>query len=114
MMLSGHLLLMVLSGHLLLMMLSGHLLLMMLNIHLLLMAHCMLLMSGAFVLCSFFVHPGPMLFAAHSCSLAVMFSDVPRLVLSFPRSSFRCSSNALSALTLARAFALASAFALVE
>ena len=62
-MLPAHFLLM-LSAHLLLMMLSSfavddaaiHLLLMMLSIHLLLMVHRMLPMSGAFVLCSFFVH----------------------------------------------------------
>ena len=102
-MLPAHLLLMMLRTHLLLVMLSGHLLLMMLSIHLLLMIHRLLPMSRAFVLDSFVVRPGlvslsvvivavkifslvfvpvvlgPMLlamfFTAHSCSLAVMFSQ---------------------------------------
>ena len=152
----AHLLLMMQPAHLLLMMLSGHLLLMMLSIHLLLMIHRVLPLSCAFVLDSFVVHPdlvslnvvivpvkifslvfGPLIlgpkflgvfFTAHSCSLAVMLTDVPRLVLSFPRSrtlkvtfihvprfvfSSRscCSPGAPESL---RAFALASAFVFVE
>ena len=111
-MLPAHLLLVMQCTHLLLVMLSGHLLLMMLSIHLLLMIHRLLPMSRAFVLDSFVVGPGlvclnvvivavkifslvfvavilgPMLlamfFTAHSCSLGVMFTDVSRLVLSFP------------------------------
>ena len=99
--------------HLLLVMLSGHLLLMMLSIHLLLMIHRLLPMSRAFVLDSFVVGPGlvslnvvivavkvfsfvfvpvilgpkllAMFFTAHSCSLAVMFTDVSGLVPAFPR-----------------------------
>jgi hypothetical protein len=112
MMLSGHLLLMMLSAHLLLMVLSGHLLLMMLSIHLLLMAHCMLLMSGAFVLDSFFVHPGlvslfvPVFSGIHPFYLTAMFSHLPWLVFTLSCSSFASSANALSALTLPRAFAL--------
>ena len=110
-MLPAHLLLMMERTHLLLEMLSGHLLLMMLSIHLLLMIHRVLPLSHAFVLDSFVVGPGlvslnvvivavkifsplfvpvvlglkllGMCFTAHPCSLAVMFSDVPRLVLSF-------------------------------
>ena len=103
-MLPAHLLLMMQRTHLLLVMLSGHLLLMMLSIHLLLMIHRLLPMSRAFVLDSFVVGPslvslnvvivavkifslvfvpvvlGPKVLpmcTAHSCSLAVMFSDVP-------------------------------------
>ena len=155
-MLPAHLLLMMQRTHLLLVMLSGHLLLMMLSIHLLLMIHRLLPMSRAFVLDSFVVRPGlvslnvvivavkifslvfvpvilgpkllAMFFTAHSCSLAVMFSDVSRLVLNFSRSrtlkvtfiyvprfvsSSRscCSPCGLESL---RAFALASAFVFVE
>ena len=143
------------SHHLLLVMLRIHLLLMMLSIHLLLMIHRLLPMSRACVLDSLVVGPGlvsliviiavkifslvfvpvilgpkllGMFFTAHSCSLAVMSSDVSRLVLSFscsrtlkvtfiyvPRfvSSSRtcCSACGLESL---RAFALASAFVFVE
>jgi hypothetical protein len=150
-MLPAHLLLMMQRTHLLLVMLSGHLLLVMLSIHLLLMIHRLLPMLDSLV-----VHPGlvslkvvivavkifslvfvpvilgpkllAMFFAAHSCSLAVMFSDVPRLVPNFSRSrtlkvtfiyvprfvsSSRscCSPCGLESL---RAFALASAFVFVE
>ena len=145
-MLPAHLLLMMHRTHLLLVMLSGHLLLMMLSIHLLLMIHRLLPMNRAFVLDSFVVGAGlvslnvvivavilgpkllGMFFTAHSCSLAVMFTDVSRLVLSFSRSrtlkvtfiyvprfvsSSRscCSSCGLDSL---RAFALASVFGFVE
>ena len=149
-MLPAHLLLMMRRTHLLLVMLSGHLLLMMLSIHLLLMIHRL----RAFVLDSFVVGAGlvslnvvivavkifslvlvpvvlspkllGMCFTAHPCSLAVMFSDVPRLVLSFSCSRtlnvtfiyvarfvsrsccFPCGLESL------RAFALASAFVFVE
>jgi len=133
MMLSAHLLLMMLRIHLLLMMLSGHLLLMVLNIHLLLMIHRMLPMSGAFVLCSFFVHHGlvsfgvvigavksfclvfvPVFSGIHPFSLTAMFSHLPWLVFTLSCSSCASSANGLSALTLPRAFALACAFCLVE
>ena len=145
-MLPAHLLLMMQRTHLLLVMLSGHLLLMMLSIHLLLMIHRVLPMSRAFVLDSFVVRPGlvslnvvivpvilgpkllGMFFTAHSCSLAVMFTDVPRLVLSFSRSrtlkvtfiyvprfvsssSSRCSPCGPD---FVFAFALANAFIFVE
>ncbi len=147
-MLPAHLLLMMQCTHLLLVMLSGHLLLMMLSIHLLLMIHRLLSMSRAFVLDSFVVRPGlvslsvmivpvvlgPMLltmfFAARSCSLIVMFSDVSRLVLGFSRSRTRtvqvtfiyvlrfvsssCSCCSPCGLDSLRAFALASAFVFVE
>ena len=132
-MLSAHLLLMMLSIQLLLMMLHIHLLLMMLSIHLLLMVHRILPMSGAFVLCSFFVHHGlvsfrvvivavksfclvfvPVFSGIHPFSLAAMFSHLPWLVFTLSRSSCACSANGLSALTLPSAFALACAFALVE
>jgi hypothetical protein len=142
--LPAHLLLMMQCTHLLLVMLSGHLLLVMLRIHLLLMIHRLLAMSRAFVLDSFVVGAGlvslnvvivpvilgpkllGMFFTAHSCSLAVMFTKVSRLVLSFPRSRTLkvtfiyvprfvsrscCSPCGLESL---RAFALASAFIFVE
>ena len=111
-MLPAHLLLMMQRTHLLLVMLSGHLLLMMLSIHLLLMIHRLLPMSRAFVLDSFVVGPrlvslnvvivavkifslvfvpvilGPkflgVFFTAHSCSLAVMFSEFPVWFSAFP------------------------------
>ena len=63
---------MMLSIQLLLMMLHIHLLLMMLSIHLLLMVHRILPMSGAFVLVSFFVHPGLVSFSV--VIVAVRFS----------------------------------------
>ena len=86
-MLPAHLLLMMQRTHLLLVMLSGHLLLMMLSIHLLLMIHRLLSMSRAFVLDSFVVRPG--LVSLNVVIVAVMFSDISRLVLSFSRSRSR-------------------------
>jgi len=141
------------SHHLLLVMLRIHLLLMMLSIHLLLMIHRLPPMNRAFVLDSFVVGRlvslnvvivaveifslvfVPVILApkllgmfctAHPCSLAVMFSDVSRLVLSFSRSrtlkvtliyvsrfvsSSRsrcspCGTHFLSASALTRAFSL--------
>jgi hypothetical protein len=137
-------------SHLLLMMLSIHLLLAMHH----LLIHAVLALPGTRLVGSF-VHSGlvssnvlivavkifspafisgilgptffAMLFtAAHSRSLALIFSDVPRLVLSFPRtralkvtfiyvprfvSRSCCSTCGLDSL---RAFALASAFVFVE
>ena len=134
-MLPAHLLLMMQRTHLLLVMLSGQLLLMMMSIHLLLMIHRLLPMSRAFVLESFVVGPGlvslnVVIVAVKVFSLAVMFTNVSRLVRSFSRSRSRtlkvmfiyvprfvsssCSCYSPCGLESLRAFALASAFVFVE
>jgi hypothetical protein len=123
-MLSAHLLLMMLSPHFFLLMLSSHLLLMMLH----LLIHGILAVCRASLLASFVMHLGLVspsvvivagkvfslvfvpVFGIRSFSLPAMFSHLPRLVLTLSCPSFASSANALSALTLARACALAIVF----
>ena len=123
-MLSAHLLLMMLSPHFFLLMLSSHLLLMMLH----LLIHGILAVCRASLVASFVMHLGLVspsvvivagkvfslvfvpVFGIRSFSLPAMFSHLPRLVLTLSCPSFASSANALSALTLARACALAIVF----
>ena len=124
-MLSAHLLLMMLSPHFFLLMLSSHLLLMMLH----LLIHGILAVRRASLLASFVMHLGlvspsvvivagkvfslvfvPVFFGIHSFSLPAMFSHFPGFVFTLSCSSFASSANALSALTLAGACALAIVF----
>jgi hypothetical protein len=58
------------------------------------------------ILCGLFVP----VFGIHSFSLPAMFSHLPGLVFTLSCSSFASSANALSALTFARACALAIVF----
>ena len=110
-----------LPGHFLLLMLSAHLLLMMLRTHLLLMMHLLihrvLAVSRASLLAAFagthfsVVALKVLVIASvfvpiHSFSLPAMFSHLPGLVFTLSCSRFASSANALSALSLPRAFAL--------
>ena len=119
-MLSAHFLLLMLPAHLPLM-LPTHLLLVMLH----LLIHRMLAVSRASLLAAFagthfslvalkvLVVAGvfvPMFFAIQPSSLPAMFSHLPGLVLTLSCSSFASSANALSALALPCAFALAIVF----